>query len=253
MTKKPKHSSQFAVGILSTIDSPLLPFYISAARSYGVTNIVVLCDSKLISQKDKIIWNDRTGKTFTSGKNSNINIYVFARDRIPFYFVDDHNGKDCIELILALKLKCLLNAGTPRKISKQLIDIMENGVLNIHPGILPKYRGCSAVEWAIFNNDKVGNTAHFMDEGYDTGPIIESECYEFPSGADYQSIRVKVHQKGCDFAGRVLSLIQKKGIKPNDAMKQLETDAKYWNPIPSDKMETVLNKINSSDYPYLHS
>ena len=44
-------------------------------------------------------------------------------------------------------------------------------------GILPEYRGMDCFAWAILNNDydKIGLTTHFIDEGIDTGPIIESK------------------------------------------------------------------------------
>ena len=249
-THTSQESSQIKIGFLSTIDSPLLAFFIAAARSYGVSDITVVCDSKVSSEKDRKIWVDRTGGAFSRVDSGNANIYAFARERIPFYFVDSHNSDDCLALIKVLDLRCLFNAGTPRRLSGRLIETMPNGILNVHPGLLPQYRGCSAVEWAIYNDDKIGNTAHFMSEGYDTGPIVHSEWYEFPKDADYQSIRVRVYRDGCILAGKVLSLIQKDKLKPQDAIPQSETNAQYWDPIPDDKMETVLKKIKASAYQY---
>ncbi len=143
---------------------------------------------------------------------------------------------DTVSLCQSLGIGCLINAGTPRKISNRILAAMPHGVVNVHPGILPEYRGCSAVEWAIYNDSQVGNTAHFMGEGYDTGPIIRTEAYEFARDADYQSIRIHVYRAGCDLAGRALSLIQDTGITPRDATMQDETKASYWDPIPAEKM-----------------
>ena len=84
-------------------------------------------------------------------------------------------------IYIKAKVDCFLNAGTQRKLSKDFLAIASNGIINIHPGILPDYRGCSCVEWALLNNDMIGNTAHFMDLNYDTGPIIEIEKYTFSS------------------------------------------------------------------------
>ncbi len=47
------------------------------------------------------------------------------------------------------------------------------GTLNIHDSLLPKYAGFSPLIWALINGDShVGVTAHLMDEGLDTGPVI---------------------------------------------------------------------------------
>lgn len=45
-------------------------------------------------------------------------------------------------------------------------------ILNAHPGIIPTSRGLDAFKWAIYNNDPVGNSLHFIDENVDSGEII---------------------------------------------------------------------------------
>ena len=69
---------------------------------------------------------------------------------------------------------------------------MSNGVVNIHPGLLPKYRGCSCTEWAILNDEKIGNTAHYMDSEYDSRPIIIKESYDFKKEDNYENVRTKI-------------------------------------------------------------
>ncbi len=134
--------------------------------------------------------------------------------------------------------------------SASLLASAKHGIENVHPGLLPAYRGCSAEEWAIFNNDKIGNTAHFMCEGYDTGPIIATESYEFPKDADYQAIRNKVYHPGCGLAGRVLSVIQNTKMTPDDATAQDEVSAHYWDPITDETMVKVLEKMAARAYRY---
>jgi methionyl-tRNA formyltransferase len=116
--------------------------------------------------------------------------------------------------------------------------------------LLPFYRGCSAVEWALYNDEKIGNTAHFMSDGYDEGNIILSEWYEFPKDADYQSIRTRVYRDGVGLAGRALRLIIDDKMKPSDGIPQDAKRVKYWNPIPDEKFEVVLQKVLSQNYKY---
>lgn len=48
------------------------------------------------------------------------------------------------------------------------------GAVNLHPSILPKYRGRASLNWAMINGEReVGLTAHFIDHGVDTGDIIK--------------------------------------------------------------------------------
>jgi methionyl-tRNA formyltransferase len=237
------------VGFLTTINEPLLPAFLDAALANGISDITAICDSRTVSERDKALWQERTGGALDSHPNAR-GIYGFASAAIPFYFVGSHNDDETLDLIGRLGINCLINAGTPRRVSGRLLSSVKHGVLNVHPGILPRYRGCSAVEWAIFNDDRVGNTAHFMDEGYDTGPIIATERYQFPRDADYRSIRIHVYRAGCLLAGKALRLIEDRAMTPRDAPPQDASQGKYWEPIPDDKMAEVLRKISAGSYRY---
>ena len=58
-------------------------------------------------------------------------------------------------------------------LKKKLINQYKNKIINFHPSLLPKYPGLKAIDQAIQNNEtELGNTAHFIDEGIDTGQII---------------------------------------------------------------------------------
>ena len=58
-------------------------------------------------------------------------------------------------------------------IPEEIISICNGKIFNIHPSLLPKYRGCSSLTWAMINNEKMaGYTYHYIDKGIDTGRII---------------------------------------------------------------------------------
>ncbi|MBI2644002.1 MAG: methionyl-tRNA formyltransferase [Candidatus Wildermuthbacteria bacterium] len=59
---------------------------------------------------------------------------------------------------------------------KEILDIPKYGVLNVHPSVLPKYRGPSPVQTAILNGDeKTGVTIMLMDEKVDHGPVLAAQ------------------------------------------------------------------------------
>lgn len=58
-------------------------------------------------------------------------------------------------------------------LSKSILQIPKYGCLNVHPSLLPKYRGSAPIQWAILNGDKVtGTTIMKMNEKMDAGDII---------------------------------------------------------------------------------
>ena len=75
-----------------------------------------------------------------------------------------------------------------RLIGSDLLDAYEGRILNIHPALLPKYKGIDAIGQAYNSDDKVtGTTVHFVDSGMDTGEIIEqSQCDIYPDDTKEQ-------------------------------------------------------------------
>lgn len=83
-----------------------------------------------------------------------------------------------VEKIRVLKPDIIFCIGSMQLIPKEVLVIPVLGVVNIHPALLPKYRGRYSTAHAIFNGEKeTGATLHFMDEGVDSGPIIMQESF----------------------------------------------------------------------------
>lgn len=79
--------------------------------------------------------------------------------------------------------------GYPKKISKNVLDLFNEGIINLHFAPLPSYRGSGTLSQAIINGDReYGVTLHLMDEGLDTGPIIG--CYMLPLPPDKTALEI---------------------------------------------------------------
>ena len=78
-----------------------------------------------------------------------------------------------------------------------IINVPRLGVINCHAGKLPFYRGRNVLNWALINNEKeFGITVHYIDEGIDTGDIINQRCFEINDNDDYNSL-LEVAYKEC--------------------------------------------------------
>jgi folate-dependent phosphoribosylglycinamide formyltransferase PurN len=67
------------------------------------------------------------------------------------------------------------------------------GWLNVHPGALPAYRGNACPEWAVLNDDDVVATAHLIDAGIDTGPVVCAARYPIDSSKSYAAFRAHLY------------------------------------------------------------
>lgn len=66
-----------------------------------------------------------------------------------------------------------------------IIQAAPSGAINLHPSLLPQYRGRAPINWAILNGEtRLGLTAHFVDEGTDSGDIIEQVAFDLREHED---------------------------------------------------------------------
>jgi phosphoribosylglycinamide formyltransferase-1 len=71
----------------------------------------------------------------------------------------------------------------------ELLNQFKNKIINFHPSILPMYPGEKSIDQALRNNAfLLGNTAHFIDKGVDTGPIIMQSIIHSNNYKNYESV-----------------------------------------------------------------
>jgi folate-dependent phosphoribosylglycinamide formyltransferase PurN len=67
-----------------------------------------------------------------------------------------------------------------QRIPAALLSLPRYGFLNLHPSLLPAYRGPRPVYWQLRHSAPTGVTAHYMDEGLDTGDIAAQRAVALP-------------------------------------------------------------------------
>jgi len=231
------------VGLLSTIDAPLLGRQINDLLDLGCRIDTILFDSKIMSVKDHEIHHERT-----AGRMPPIPLDTFEQAEIPAYFVHNHNSSFTAKLVQRLELDLLVNAGTPRILTKEALAAPRIGVLNCHPGMLPEYRGCTCVEWAVYLDEQVGNTVHLMSEGIDEGDIVMKEGLSFSSTDNYRDVRLKVFSAGSRLMARAVNEIQTRKINPGQFIPQGKGE--YRPVIDAVKMALVYRKLEEGRYAF---
>jgi len=130
------------------------------------------------------------------------------------------------------------------------------GAINLHPSLLPKYRGRASVNWAILNGEtEIGLTAHFIDEGVDTGDIITQLKISIDKDQDVGNALAALMPKYCEMTKDVLSFFASGDIprRPQEHTKSSYFPARkpedgriHW----CQSAETVLNLIRAVARPY---
>ncbi|GLY12246.1 phosphoribosylglycinamide formyltransferase [Pseudobacillus badius] len=86
-------------------------------------------------------------------------------------------------------------AGYMRLIGETLLDAYRGKIVNIHPSLLPSFPGKDAIGQAFNARVKIaGVTVHFVDEGMDTGPIIDQESVRMAEDETRESLQKKIQE-----------------------------------------------------------
>ncbi|MDG6244531.1 MAG: phosphoribosylglycinamide formyltransferase [Methanolobus sp.] len=106
-------------------------------------------------------------------KHGITDVYIDPSD----YASKQEYEKEMMEVLKDNDTDLIILAGYMRLIGKELIVTYSNRIINIHPALLPSFKGLHAQQQAFDYGVKVsGCTVHFVDEGMDTGPIILQRC-----------------------------------------------------------------------------
>jgi methionyl-tRNA formyltransferase len=227
------------VAIFGMLDRPATYYVTERLIAGGLDVAAVIIDPLVTSPKNQQIWHERTEGRLPMRSLEQLQVQLLTVD---------HRSDACADLIRERGIDLIVNAATPRILKTKVLSAPTIGALNVHPGRLPSYRGCTCVEWAILNDDVVSNTVHFMTTGIDEGPVVMREGYAFPRGSTYVDIRVTVLSRGYDLLAKAAAHVERSGMALADAEQQ--DTGTYYKPIPPDLMARVQQKILTGSYRY---
>ncbi|MFA5099152.1 MAG: methionyl-tRNA formyltransferase [Candidatus Paceibacterota bacterium] len=175
------------------------------------------------------------------------------KNNLPVYQPKDKN--ELLEIVKKLEPDLAAVVAYGMIFPKEVLDIPKYGFVNVHPSLLPKYRGATPIQAAILNGDeKTGVSLFKIDKKMDHGPIVATRQLEF-SIFNYQFSKLsdELANLGANLlietlpkyvSGEITPLAQDdslatytKKIKTEDAFIDLEKD----NPVEMERKIRALN------------
>ncbi len=144
---------------------------------------------------------------------------VFARELKIKVFQPVSLKKDeaVFENFKNLKPDLCIVAAYGKILPKKFLDITRYGFLNIHPSLLPKYRGPSPIQTAILNGDKeTGVAIMVVDAEVDHGPILKEITYNLRPTTYYKEAEKELSEIGAKLLVETLPEYVSGGLKPKD-------------------------------------
>lgn len=108
---------------------------------------------------------------------------ISKNKQIPYYFMTSADDVQLQTWVKNLSPDLMVVFSMSQLLKPIIYKIPKYGTINIHPSILPKYRGPNPDFWHYMNMEKEqGITIHYIDEGEDTGDILYQQIVSVPLG-----------------------------------------------------------------------
>lgn len=110
--------------------------------------------------------------------------------------------------IATLRPDLIAVAAYGQYIPGRLIDLPPRGAINIHPSLLPRYRGAAPIQWAVANGDTVtGVSILYVGRKMDAGDVILQQEHDIADGDTAATLAPRLARAGAELLVRAIDLI----------------------------------------------
>jgi len=131
-----------------------------------------------------------------SNRNKSEGLFIAKKHSIPCKYFSSKNKKkfekNCLSELKKKKIKFLCLAGFMKVLSNNFIESFAFKIINIHPSLLPKYKGLDTYRRVLKNKEGYsGCTVHFVTSKLDSGKIILQKKIKIEKNETVNSLKIK--------------------------------------------------------------
>lgn len=159
---------------------------------------------------------------------------------IPVYQPKTLRDGEAYKVLKELNPDAIVVVAYGKILPKEILDLPKYGCINGHASLLPNLRGASPIQWAIVTGEKVtGVTTMLMDEGMDTGDILETAVIDIGDEETAEELFDRLSVISADLMISTLKKAQNNELSPK---KQNHADATYAPIIKKEMAHLDFNK-----------
>ena len=138
-----------------------------------------------------LITNKSEAGCLSKAKNSNISYKII---KVSDYENNEYFEDEIINTIKKQDIELVVMAGWMKIMSSKFVNEFKNKIINIHPSLLPSFKGSNAIKEAMRNNSKItGCSVHFVEPEVDSGPLIMQAALAISDKDNLETITKKLH------------------------------------------------------------
>jgi methionyl-tRNA formyltransferase len=124
-----------------------------------------------------------------------------------------------IEQLRAVEPELIVVAAFGQILPPAILAVPPQGCINVHPSLLPRYRGAAPINWAVIRGEtKTGVTTYFMDKGMDTGAILLAREVEIKATETAEELGTRLAVIGAELLIETIQGVKQGGLptRPQD-------------------------------------
>jgi len=152
---------------------------------------------------------------------------LFAAHHVPVQDVADVNAPEFLDHLRRLNVDLVVSLNTPQKLKRPLLTLPTHGCINVHFGMLPRYRGILPIFYALMNGESsFGVTVHVMDEKLDNGDIVAQRAVPITPADNLETLYPRGFAAASELLAEAIDAYQRGAVvlRPNP-----EADKTYYS------------------------
>lgn len=163
-------------------------------------------------------------------------------NNIPVYQPNSVRTGEAYDILKEINPDVIVVVAYGKILPKEILELTKYGCVNGHASLLPKFRGASPIQWCIVNGEtETGVTTMLMDEGMDTGDILETQTVNIGENETAEELFERLSSVSAQLMVSTLEMLQKGEITP----KKQTGEASYAPIIKKDMAKLDFNKTAS--------
>jgi len=128
---------------------------------------------------------------------------------VPVLTPEKCGAPEFVAQLAALRPDLIVVAAYGQFLPRALLDLPPHGVINVHPSLLPKYRGAAPIQWAVARGEtETGVSIIYLIDKMDAGDIVAQERVALAPDATAADLAPRLAALGAELAGRVIGEIR---------------------------------------------
>lgn len=225
-------------------------------------NICFMGNPKFALQTLDVLYKDENInlKLVVSGKDKRRSRNKFSPTPVKKYAEENNirvetpdsvNTEEFVKMLKELEIDYIVVVAFGQLIKKVLLDSFEDRIINLHPSLLPLYRGASPMQFTLLNGDKkTAASAMLIEKGMDSGDILVSKEMDIDPSDDYFDLEEKLGDLGAQAIREAIlnydEVYKKRIVQDDDKATYCTKIDKEMGRIDWNKTsEEILNQIRA--------